>query len=226
MHRLSPMLAAMAVTAGLAGCVPPPIALDAPARSASWQQRADAYTRLRPTSVRHTDILGGDTGKPIDDKDHTLVLADGSRVRQGAELLPLVDGDSPTAAAVRTERSNETWRQRLLIGGVSLLAAGAAVAAASLFTSRDGANPATYAGVGLATAGAGLSIASLQLRRRAIDARLTAYRTYDEALRERLGVCVVGIHLVDCDAPIAGPRVAPPTSQRQRTMEIHPLPPE
>lgn len=66
---------------------------------------------------------------------------------------------------------------------------------------------------------------SLQFRRRAVDARLTAYRTFDASLRSRLGVCVRGTRLIDCDgAPfVITPRTGSATG---RTIELAPLPPE
>jgi hypothetical protein len=207
----------------LAGCFPAARALTAPPRDASWDERSSAYQRLRPTSVHQNDILDGDTCVAIDARDHSLRLADGTPVHQGAELAPLVDDDSPTATAVRRERHHETWRQRLLVAGVASLATGAAVTLASLFGAEDEPGPVFYSGAGLAAAGGVAAIVSLQFRRRAVDARLTAYRTFDASLRSRLGVCVRGTRLVDCDG---APFVITPRPSAGRTIELTPLPPE
>jgi hypothetical protein len=207
----------------LAACIPPSRALTAPPRDASWDARSAAYQRLRPTSTHQNDILDGDTGVAIDARDHGLRLADGTHITQGAELIPLVDAGSPTATAVRRERRHETWRQRLLVAGVASLATGAAVTLASLFGAEDEPGPIFYSGAGLAAAGGVAAIVSLQFRRRAVDARLTAYRTFDASLRARLGICVRGTRLVDCDG---APFVITPRPSAGRTIELTPLPPE
>lgn len=179
------------------GCMPH-VNLSAPPATASSAERLAAYDRLSPRGL--TAMPGRHNSDP--DSGY-MVLGDGSVISHPDDVLPVIAPDSPPARAGRAYRSSWRSTKGWLIAGASTLVVAIATTAIGIDMMDDPA-PERSMKFALATAlpGAALGLTFFGIGTYyAVDAyreRISAFHTYDDALRRRLGLCVDGLRVVDC----------------------------
>jgi hypothetical protein len=181
-------------------CGAPHAYLQAPPPTAPVETRVQAYEQLRP--LGSLTVVTTYHGQPTDVHPDHLQLASGQRVYHVEDLEAVVPPDSPTARAARESRAAarkvRTWGTFSLIAtavGTSLMLSAIAVA------DPDNTRPAmtlVLAGGGVAIAGAVMLFPMMVYRKRANDAKHTAFLTYDSSLRRHLHLCVDGMKLISC----------------------------
>lgn len=203
-----------------AGCGEPHVALEAPGKAAPLAERQRSYERLRPAGTSQR-IIVTTTDNSVSSSTHTsVILANGQTVHHAEDMLPVVAADSPTAEAARRHAYH---RKRASIGytlgTIGLLVALGSVAIPiieGIDEQPTGGGPDIWwpgvIGGGVAfLVGSGVAYYNGS---RARDAKIAAFATYDESLRQNLAVCVEGTRIVDCDAqpppPPAGDAPPPP----------------
>ncbi len=169
------------------------VRLRAPPGDAAEQMRLAAYESLRadPRRAYLDETLG------------ELRLGDGTSVSHAEDILPVVPPRSRAALAARESESMERWATRLLVAGTltTILAGVLAVRALNAEAeetagTEDTALPYYLGGIGLGVVVAALSAVP---EWQANDARHDAFTHYDAALRHRLRLCVVGLHVAACE---------------------------
>ena len=194
-----------------------------PDRTAPLPARVGAYNTLRPTSTQQTQHITVNRYGQVMSASTSLdflMLADGTQVAYPEDLNPTVDANSTTAqAALRSQsaRSTGSW---LMAGGLvgSLLGAGLmvpgilnAVGTTDYATGRSepGDNTLLFTSIGIFSAGlVAYFIGQIGFLSPAASERVRAFSTYDNSLRERLGLCGDGMQMGDCVN--AGALAAPP----------------
>lgn len=159
------------------------VTLVVPAESAPFAERSEAYRKLRPVK-RGTTTVNGVLA------DSQVVLADGTYVRNAADLVPAVRSDSATARAVhdaesaRTTGAVITWTSAGvgLVGGIlTAVAFGNIGADGSIDTGTLG------AGVGCVLAGSiGAMIGVYGFSPAGYEQ--DAFDSYEKDLQTRLGI--------------------------------------
>jgi hypothetical protein len=188
MGRLPAVLLLVLLLAGLVtttGCQHH-VKLRASGPSAPLKQRLAEYRQLKPlTQVRSPYLYLFSAVER-----HFLLLADGRRVYHAEDLLPVVRPDSPTAryiARVQRLRKIQFW-----VGLASMAATITGTVLAIVgFTGDDtpmGVTGCVVGGVGMM---GGFNLAKL-FDAQARDTALSAFTSYDRALRQYMGLCPVG----------------------------------
>ena len=159
------------------------VTLVVPAESAPFAERSEAYRKLRPVK-RGTTTINGVLA------DSQVVLADGTHVRNAADLVPAVRSDSATARSVHAAESARktgaiiTWTSVGvgLVGGIlTAVAFGKMGSDGSIDTGTLG------AGVGCGVAGSiGVMVGAYGFSP-ASDEQ-AAFDNYEKDLQTRLGI--------------------------------------
>lgn len=174
------------------------VRLTAPGPDAPLQERIEAHGRLAPlAAARALQAMVLPNGAVMaSDRLNFLQLAGGQRVTHAEDLLPVVDADSPTAAAVAAGEEAQVTAAALAGSGYSVAAVGAGLQFGALFT-EDSAGM-LWTGVGLAAAGLIVGLVSTKYFRDAEDERESALILYERDLRAHLHLCVKDQQVVDC----------------------------
>ncbi len=192
---LAPVLSACAVHAVL-----PPL----PSRDAPLEERRRVEADLTPVSAQH--IAGPAMGYQA---RSFMMLGNGTRVEDPMDLLPAVDGDSPT---VRYARSFDS-HQGQLTGWTTAAFAGLAVGLGAemlAIAQLDSSSPNSQQAVTLALGGAAVAtvvglvgaFVGLYHQLAAENDRLSAFLTYPGDLRRRLSLDTPSV-------PVSMPAVPP-----------------
>jgi len=197
-----------------------------PDRTAPIQARVGAYNRLRPTAALTTQHLMVNRYGQVMSSSTSLdfiSLADGSQVIYPEDLAPTVDANSVTVQAGMQSASARRTATGLSLGGLGgmLLATGLLIPGIgnaightdyNTDTSTPGDGTLLYASIGVFVASTVLYfIGQFAFGSTASRERLRAFSTYDNSLRERLGLCGDGNAMGDCVN--AGAPGAPPPVQ-------------
>lgn len=137
-----------------------------------------------------------------------LVLGDGTEVRHAEDLIPLLPENTIAGLAARNvarhEQRGRMWRRIAL---VSVLGGLAVAVVAERLDHHDFAVGSTAVGLGVGLIGLGGSMVNYMDAKSETD---EVFDNYNQALAQRLAVCVAGYQLVPCEGYAAG---AGPPSQ-------------
>jgi hypothetical protein len=174
-----------------------------PERDAPYSERLAVYQELRP---RNPSLHSYDIANPVFwGREVVLRLGGGTEIYYADDLLPAIPSDSATARHIA--RSSALYRKSRSVGLAAAVASGAAVPLAIVGGARLSDEPEVPGGVLVGAAVAGLltggvlAIVSEIQRYMARDAQITSYKTFDGALRERLGLCDDRGLVIDCGTP-------------------------
>lgn len=176
----------LSLAMGPSGCAK----LEVPPANAPIEDRVQAYSELRPISLKSTTYVqtGAITIGPQKPDKYVLELANGRRIRRAKQLIPLVYKDSNTAKeAQKAGAMHRKYQYSVgagaigVLGGVGLFLAGLDLGDRQENRSMMG------AGIGLSLVSFLASgIAAIYFRRRRVEHSYDAYRTYDRDLKRRL----------------------------------------
>lgn len=171
-----------------------------PDRTAPLPTRVGAYNALRPTATQTTQTITMNRYGMVTGASTSLdfiMLANGTQVAYPDDLVPLVDANSVTAVAANQSASARGVGRGLVGGGIGGMLLGT-VLLIPAFTSDDG-NALLYGSIGLFTAGLVVYlIGQIGFLSSSASERVRAFMTYDNSLRERLGLCGDGTQMGDC----------------------------
>ncbi|MDB4930250.1 MAG: hypothetical protein JWM10_2734 [Myxococcaceae bacterium] len=183
-----------------------------PDRTAPLPTRVGAYNALRPTATQTTQHIAVNRYGQVLSASTSLdfiMFANGTQVAYPEDLVPLVDANSVTAVAANQSaeaRTTGRWLQAggglgMLLGSLLLIPAiPAATGTTDRFTGvSDGDSTLLYTSIGLLTVGMVVYfVGQLGFLSTAGSERVRAFSTYDNSLRERLGLCGDGSQMGDC----------------------------
>jgi hypothetical protein len=182
-------------------------------------QRVDAFHRYRENTKEWMVLRRCGQGSCSDSK--VMLLGDRTAVYVAEDLLPLVDPQSETARAARRS-ARQSSRANLWMGaGILSLVAGLVVGTRGL--GEGDIHDTTNMKIGGVIAGAGFITAIafvVHHAGNAEDAKNRAFRSYPRDLAARLRVCVQGIAVVPCEAPLPPqPPSQPPPVERDPALD-------
>lgn len=178
----------LSLAMGPSGCAK----LQVPPANAPIEDRVQAYSELRPVSLKSTTYVqaGAITiGRQEPDK-YVLKLANGRRIRRATQLIPLVYKDSQTAKEAQEAGKMHRKYQYSVAGGALGFLGGAGLLAAGLGLGVRQENRAMVgAGIGVSLVSLlAAGIAAIYFRKRTVEHSYSAYRTYDRDLKRRLRI--------------------------------------
>jgi hypothetical protein len=186
------------------------VGLHAPPRTAPLPERIASYEQLRAES--RTELVAiTESGQEVGRFEGDLKLANGAKISDPIDILPVVAEDSAAARAAREYRDLGGYVNpvdHVLVGGmVVAIASGCAIP----FAGENRQKPLLLGSAVSVVATIGLYFATSGIRRRYHEAGVKAFRSYGDGLQRRLGVCEVEKTLIDCDFldPIPGKTPAP-----------------
>jgi hypothetical protein len=160
-------------------------------------ERLEAYESLRPIGNNVRVVPGDPEYEPARGEIVFVVLEDGRRIDDPAQLAAVVGADRETARAGRRVAELEQQSRLVRVAGVIV-----AIAGAGLWAYGEHEDDGVAELGGLAIVDVGL-LTSLWLapryQRRANAARTRGFRAYERELRERLRLCLDGVRVVPCE---------------------------
>ncbi len=192
------------------GCGSTRVRLRAPSSSSPPAERQEAYQQLRPLGTAGAPDPTNQLGLANEPRFPFLQLANGQRVVEPLDLLPVVDDDSLTAAAVKRAGEARDIASLAWTGGLLALTGGlVAVTLAPVLTTGGDLNSA-FAAVGLVVIGGGVALGgtvgisvATWFAGDAEAEKMSAFLLYDGDLRR---------HLALAAHPAETPPAALPTS--------------
>jgi hypothetical protein len=212
LHIHVSLVVVVTLVSGVVGCAPHVQFAKRPALSASLEEREAFAATHAPTSLRPAG-----QGPLWAEGSPSLRLQNGTQIAHPEDLLPLVDNDSPTAAAIHEANTADTIADVASAAGLAVMT-GSLVVMAVDFTGRFGASDVNIPRLLLpayltATVAFFGNMFSFSQRNTAIRARETAFLTFETSMRDALGL-------------VATSTVAPPTPLHTTTPATVPLEPE
>ena len=200
----------LVATLSLEACVGGHVQLPpAPPREAPLPVRVQAYNRFRPVAMQETLTIQMNRYGGVTNSSTTLDnvrLADGTAVVYPEDLAPMVDPSSVTAQASRRSvalREPGLWLEAG--GGLALLVGLGMVFPAALTTTDNpdgtttrGDSALLWTSVGFMSVGLIAALIGLGYSAGSSSERQRAFMTYDNSLREHLGLCGDGTQIGDC----------------------------
>lgn len=197
-----------------------------PKRTAPAARRLAAYQALRPAATATEITVTVARPHVAVTSNERLILADGTTVEHADDLLPVLDPDTPSAKAARRSGTARTRHRYWTAGAIAVGLGGAILSVAGMQPYEcvlpedpcyDPNAEAYYYG-GLAMMSVAVlagAVAWLYYRDIETSNRSAAFATYDESLRDSLGLCLDGLHVIACEdvgapASVPPPEPAPP----------------
>ncbi len=184
------------------GCEDTHVGLRAPPRTAPLPDRIASYRLLRDESRSEIVWVNG-SGQEGLRTEGDLNLANGTKVYDPGDILPVVSEDSAAAKAAREYKELDGTIMSVnyfIVGGVCV---GIGGFAAIPFAGEKKEIP-LIVGIGAFATNVAVYLATIGMRQRYHEAGRRAFAGYRDGLQRRLGVCEVDKTLVDCDllAPV------------------------
>lgn len=187
-HPTRSVLALLIVAALMtSGCALGRVKLTAPAPSASFEERSLAYERLRPVA-KHIRVEHSDVGTFTHE---SLELADGTKVRNTKDFLPVLPPDSVTARAIQQQHYH--MNRFSLLAPLGLLGTAAGGFGAAVAFGDSGEIGGRYlgwklGGITLAAASIVAIVFGVRHLSRSNKAQAKVFKNYERDLQRRLQI--------------------------------------